>query len=275
MPQTPKSALCVVGLGFEPHWISILQNGQEETWLKSVRPENINILHVHGRPLNRVAKYFDDLHESLRWKSRVTLALISLVDLALFFPLIIWIPKISISRRISLKDPVFEVSIPDFYPLVRWKELSYFQYFLEHSQADFLITTTNSSYLNLKVISEFLQNLEPSEVYLGPSPFKEAKFVSGSFRIFSRDVIKEIVVNRTRWNLWDLEDVAIGKLIDSLGVKSSFFPANNLDSIEKIEGLTQTYLKSQMHFRLKSGTMKDRQDVPLMKFLHARIGNVS
>ena len=158
---------------------------------------------------------------------------------------------------------------------VRWKELSYFKYFLLKSDADFLVTTTNSSYLNLQAISKKLQELDVGRTYYGPQPYAGAKFVSGSFRIFSRDVVAAIVSNRIKWRIWELEDVAIGRLLLKIGVLPTFTELNSFDLPEKIEALSEKFVRSQLHFRLKSGTAANRQDAPLMKLLHSKFSVVT
>ena len=271
MSVSHKSALCVVGLGFENQWISILKNGQEKTWLAVPRPDCIKVLHVHGRPLSKFEKKIDQFHEYLRWNSRASWALMLLLDSILLGPMSRWIPKLERSKRLTLRDPVVEVRIPDYFGMVRWKELSYFKYFLTETEADFLITTTNSSYLNLQAIAKKLQSLDSSDIYFGPIPYEQARFVSGSFRIFSRDVISAIVANQKNWRIWELEDVAIGRLLAGLGIQPTFIEINNLDTIEKIEVLSRKHVCSQLHFRLKSGTANNRNDIPLMKFLHSKL----
>ena len=271
MQQALRTALCVIGLGYESHWIDILRNGQEKTWLMTPRPTNIEVLHVHGRELNRYGKALDLLHEKLRWRSRFSRYLIVVLDVMFLYPLRKWIPDLIKSPKLTLGDSVLQAEMPDFFPMARFKEIAYFNYFLDNSTADFLITTTNSSYLNLRIISKTLQELPTSGLYFGPYPYKNAEFVSGSFRIFSRDVVQLIVENRSKFRVWDLEDVAIGKLLRRLEISPVFVCANNFSTPQEIADNSIQFLKSQMHFRLKSGPYSDRQDVQLMLQIHSRI----
>jgi hypothetical protein len=271
MEEAPKSALCVIGLGFYEPWLSILRDGQEQTWLARVRPKNIEVLHVHAIPVSGLGIRLENLHEKIRRRNRYTWFALRVIDSILLFPFRGWVPKIFESKRLSLNDSVKEVAVPDIFPFVRWKELAYFHYFLEKTDHDYLIATTNSSYLNLPLISRAIQDLPIIGLHYGPEPFEGAAFVSGSFRIFSRDVVKAIIDSRRKWDVYHLEDVALGLLVKKLGFKSTLFPIKNIDSLEFIENSDPATLDKFMHIRLKSGTSKKRNDVQLMRALHQRI----
>ena len=271
MNKFHKSGLVVVSMGpYEP-WLTILRNGQCATWLDVARPNNIEVVHFHGVPVGNLGTKLDVGHEKLRWKSRLSGRALTMLDILFFSPLIRFIPKFRTSSRFTLKDLVFEVKIPDMYPTVKWKELAYFKYFVEQNTGNYLIVTTNSSYLNLMNLSKFLETLPASGVYCGAEPYHGAKFLSGSFRIFSRDVVKIILEKRHKWNPGLLEDVAIGRLLASNGISLCKIPIYAFDQIEDINKCSSEVLQNAMHFRLKSGTQSERNDVELMKHLHASI----
>ena len=56
---------------YEP-WISILKNGQMETWLKDTPNNDCEIVHFHSTPVGKFGWYFDRIHEKLRWMNRYT-----------------------------------------------------------------------------------------------------------------------------------------------------------------------------------------------------------
>jgi hypothetical protein len=270
MQLTKKSGRIVIGLGFYEPWLTLLKNGQEITWLSGERPTNIKITHVHALPLRKLGQTFDKHHERMRFSSRVISRLLQILDLIVQLPLMFWVPKSSISERLLMRDGAIEIKCPDTYLFLRAKNLGMFRWFIDETDEDYLIATTNSSYLNLPAIDKLLQSLPDLGVYLGPVPYQNANFVSGSFRIFSRDVVKLILDNSYRWDPTVLEDVGIGKLLFKKNVKPKFIQANNFSQLSELENLSDKYLVEQLHFRLKSGDLKNRQDILLMKYIHSR-----
>jgi Galactosyltransferase len=270
-----KSALCVIGMGFYEPWIDIAKDGQNETWLSVPRPTNIEVKHFHSIPLGKFGQYLDLKHETIRWHSKILGRLLIVLDRTIFFPFRGYVPAIKKSKRIEFRDEVFEVQFPDTYLTYKWKEVAYFKYFLENSNADYLVSISNSSYVNLRVLGSLVNNLPETLLYYGPRPFESAEFVSGSFRIFSRDVVKKVVDKRKYFDHAKLEDVAVGLLLKRLGIQPTFTRIENLSSYEEIDRLSQNQLKLGIHFRLKSGTPLARNDVPLMSYLHKKVESVS
>jgi len=271
MKVADKTALCVIGLGFYSPWIDILESGQELTWLSDVRPSSIQIIHAHGKPLGKFGRYLDKVHEKFRWKSGLSNRLLRVLDFFLTFPFIFHIPSWRIGSELKVVDPVIIINSPDTMLTLRWKELGFFSYFLQNSNADYLVTSTNSSYINLKNLQLLLNQLPGCSVYYGPKPYESAEFISGSFRIFSRDVVELIVKKRIFWEAAVIEDVSLGKLLSKNGIKPVFRVICSYDSEDLIQSASCSDLLSQVHFRLKSGDFENRQDVKLMKALHSRI----
>ena len=116
-----------------------------------------------------------------------------------------------------------------------------------------------------------ISTLPKAGVYFGPVPFENANFVSGSFRILSRDVVKLLLDNPKGWTPRKLEDLALGEFLSKRGIRPIFIPSNNFDSVEQIDQAKIEVLADQLHFRLKSGTIDKRNDVKLMILLHKKI----
>jgi hypothetical protein len=271
MISANKTGLCIIGLGIYEPWIDILENGQELTWLSDPRPDSIEVLHAHGKQLGRFGQSVDKLHEKFRWKTGLTNDILRLFDNFLLFPFIFHVPSWRFVSGLQVNDPVIVVNTPDALLTLRWKELGFFDFFLKNSTADFLVTTTNSSYLSFVNLQNLLNSLPDKLLYYGPKPYEGAEFVSGSFRVFSRDVVELIVSKRIFWEGAVIEDVSLGKLLKRNGIHPIFRSICNFESVETIIDASCIDLKSQVHFRLKSGNYENRQDVKLMKLLHSRI----
>ena len=118
---------------------------------------------------------------------------------------------------------------------------------------------------------EYIHCLPESNVYAGGTPYKDAEFISGSNRILSRDLVNRIIENSNRFNPTIIEDVALGKLVNALGVKRISFPLMNISTLEDLDGLKYSFLSSNYHFRLKSGPLNARDDAKIMLKLHRKL----
>jgi hypothetical protein len=266
-----NTGLVMIGIGLYKPWIDILFNGQEPTWLSDQRPDSVSVIHVHAKRLNTVGEKLDKFHEKMRFKSRFTALTLRITGEVILYPFRSRIPKWQFSSQIFPCDRVIEIQIPDSYLSMKWKDLGTFKYFFEETDRDFLVLTNTSSFINLINLDLLLQRLPKSGTYYGPRPHDGANFVSGSFRIFSRDVVLSILENSTSMRATLLEDVALGRLLNSLGITPSFFEFTMFSSTQEICDAKIEDLESVVHFRLKAGTNENRQDVQLMKALHKKL----
>lgn len=261
----------MLAIGLYKPWIDILLSGQEPTWLSDKRPETLSVIHVHAKKLNRVGQKLDKFHEKMRFKSRYTALPLSIVGEIILYPFRSKIPKWRFSDQICPRDRVIEIQIPDAYLSMKWKDLGTFKYFYEETDRDFLVLTTTSSFLNLENLNSLLQRLPKTGTYYGPRPYEGANFVSGSFRIFSRDVVLTILENSASMRATLLEDVALGQLLNTLGVTPSFFEFTMFSTTQEINDAKIKDLESVVHFRLKAGSNENREDAQLMSLLHQKI----
>lgn len=272
----PTKVLCAISHGVYSPWIEILSHGQEKTWLTDPRPDGVSVIHFHGTPLGAVGQSIDKWHEKIRWSTRLKATSLRILDHFLTFPFRLYIPKYSKSEILITKDPALHIHFPDSYLTYRWKELSLFRYFINETSDDFLFMTTTSSYVRLKKLQEFVDLLPRGEIYAGALPYKDAKFISGSNRILSRQLIIRILEISSKFNPAVIEDVALGTLIGKLGVTPITNPLTNVTDEAEIEALQlANKLQFQYHLRLKSGSLKNRNDINLMLKLHdtySRIG---
>ena len=273
MKIVPKHGYLYIGHGAYEPWISILHEGQEMTWLNFDRPKNIEIIHIHAKVLPRWAQYLDKLHERNRfkkwWISKSQIGM----DALFLFPFRSWIPNWKNSNSLQVRDRAIEIQSPDAYLFLKWKDIGIFSHFLKTTSQNYLAITTTSSYINLSALSDLFNRLPQKNVYFGPKPYDNSFFVSGSFRIFSRDVVEKILLNRKIFRGYLLEDAAIGKLLQRVGVKPVYIEPNNLSNLDSVMDFPESKLSDTVHFRLKSGEMRDRKDVELMHLLHNRFVN--
>jgi len=266
-----KTLLCAVSHGLYHPWVQILKEGQERTWLTNPVPNNLEIVHYHATPVNSFLQRVDKFHEQIRWSNKYLSSFLKFTDNLLLGSLIDYIPRIQESELLQSKKRVLHILFPDTYLTYRWKLLSLMKFFIENTSHDFLLTTTTASYINLPALSRKLNDFENNDLYFGALPYTGATFVSGSNRLLSRKTVESILNSKRRFSIGIIEDVALGKLLYNLGILPTFIPIINVPTIEALKGLSNDALKTNYHFRLKSGSNENRGDVELMRELHFRM----
>ena len=271
MTGSNPTVICAISHGLYEPWISILKNGQKKTWLAEKFPEGFQVIHFHGTPVNRFWLWLDKFHEKLRWTNIWTARILKFLDNFLSFPFLNYIPKIVTSHQLDESAPSLHIIFPDTYVTYRWKLLSLLNYFVEHTEDDFLLVTSTASYIQPNLVMRYLREIPSEGVYAGAEPYPLAGFISGSNRVFSRRVAKQILDNRAKWKTGVIEDVAVTDLLKKIGVKLVKFPIKNISSLEELAKIPDSELMKSYHFRLKSGSMKNRNDVEIMNQLHLRV----
>jgi hypothetical protein len=263
--------LCALSHGLYEPWLGILEQGQQKTWLVQDFPDGFELIHFHGTPGGRILQILDRTHEKLRWKNRWIASALRVLDNILLSPLVAFIPRYERSRILTDSRVVVHIRFPDTYLTYRWKFLALLKYFLNETDADFLLVTSTASYVQPKLVLEYVRGLPDQNTYVGAEPYQGANFVSGSNRIVSREIAKQVLKNRRRWAIGVIEDVALTNLIKSMGNDLITFPIINIGSLDELDSLTDEQLSLSYHFRLKSFQGENRMDATIMKKLHSRI----
>jgi len=266
----PK-VLCALSHGLYEPWLSILKDGQEATWLTLNFPANFQLIHFHGSPGNKFIQWLDRSHEILRWKNRWLAAFLQIVDNLFFYPFLNYIPRYKNSSLLKSSRDVIHIKFPDTYVTYRWKFLALLSYFLKETDADFLFVTSTASYVQPKLVLEFVQALPNEQIYAGAEPYPGAGFISGSNRIISREIARQVLRSKRKWAVGVIEDVAFTNLVKFNKNELVMFPIFNIASLKELEELTDKQISESYHFRLKSFEGQTRTDVVIMKELHARI----
>lgn len=274
MADSPR-ILVVVSHGYYSPWIDIVLRGQNETWLDGEVPSNIDILHYHGSPLGKFGLLLDRAHEKIRWSNRFGYALLRILDYVVTFPFLAIIPSASTSKLLFLKHKTIHVHWPDSYLTFRWKAKGMFKYIIDNYDFDFLFMTTSSSYIRLDELSRVLSEKKPIRFLGGASAYSGAKFAAGSNRVLSRDLVEILLSNPFDYLPFPIEDLSMSKSLLKKGIDLVRLPHLDINSLDDLERLTNSELMNHYHFRLKSGSLDNRNDVEIMKSLHERLKGTS
>ncbi len=250
-------------------WLSIMEDGQKKTWMPRC-PDEVNIINLFGTKPNFFLKQADKFHEFLRLNSLGN-GITNRFDLfASKFLQRRTIPKWTLSTSENLIRMDADCSCTYMTGVIR--EFSLFKYFLDFTQDDYLYMTNTSSYVNLENLREQVKGFPRKNVYGGTRlPFDDFYFCSGSNRIFSRDVVELLVQNFQNIKYCYFNDVAIGELLNQTDLIHVDIPSLTFTTAEEIMSFDKNIIKKTVHFRLKSGNFKQRNDPQLMKVINSII----
>jgi hypothetical protein len=161
--------------------------------------------------------------------------------------------------------------MPDSLMLQGVKNLAAFRESL-NLEYDFLVTTISSSYLNLSLLKEFLEQVKP-ENFVGGRIEKsgDMKYQQGSFRVYSRDVVENLVSHSRHYKHWKIEDIAMGALTTSLYSEFTEMPNMTIQSVSDVENISNEELGRIISYRCKSTMNGARKDAEVMHSLHNRL----
>lgn len=162
--------------------------------------------------------------------------------------------------------------------------ISAISYLQSKYNPDFIIRTNVSSYWNLVTLRNLLATLPKTGVYAGVTGdafgriaglIKNTRYVSGAGMILSRDVCKEVISNREKFDITWIDDLSIGRTLAKLKIRTTELTRIDFRHVWDINQLAPSLLNKNVHFRCKSvhrvGGLEIRRDASLMRHLHSAI----
>jgi hypothetical protein len=179
-------------------------------------------------------------------------------------------PEIEVTQSPG-KGQIWTVDVPDLILLQGVKNLAVFRKSLDYD-FDYFVTTITSSYINLQALEDSLATT-PRDNFLGGRIEQSGsrEYQQGSFRVYSRDIIEYIVKNSKYYKHWLIEDIAMGRLLDSGDFKLQKMSNVTLATMSELEDLDPSVLSHAISYRCKSTAGPNRIDDQIMQRLHARI----
>lgn len=116
---------------------------------------------------------------------------------------------------------------------IGYKTLDAFRWLLENEEFDFVLRTNLSTYIDLQGAVEYLKDKPRERLYCGKiAGGYHPPFVAGAGYFLSKDLVQLVVANGGAWDHLFLDDVALGRLLNQLGVPI-YADADRGDVIEK------------------------------------------
>ena len=268
-----KICILVIHGPYSP-WIEILNDGQLRTWIKdSEKFPNITVVHVFGEPVREKAHKLDEKYYYLYW-SRLKLIARAVISFEYLWKKMItkWQPLVHARKTYTDKVGIeWHVAMPDLAILQGVKHLAAIRKSLELDY-DFLVTTVTSNYINLSQLQKEVSKLPRNKVLsgrimtIGPHTWQQ-----GSFRLWSRDIAEWIIENSRRYKHHLVEDVAMGRLLETSGGEFIGISHETLVTVEAAKKLTKNQLRSIASFRCKSMELGIRTDAQIMQVIHQKL----
>ncbi len=262
--------LVIVGHALYEPWTSILYQGQLRTWAIN---QNVLIYHTHANPISNHIRQIDVFFWKMKWHSRFG-KYFTFIELVLKFPFRAKKGNLREKYLPETQEKSLTLDMPDLDMVMNFKSFGIITGTLAFDY-DYLVSTTTSSYLNVVELEKKISMLPRSKVVSGRIIEQDSvTFASGSFRVFSRDVVEGFLMNRKRFSTWRPEDQAFGFLIKESGMDVKYVNMDSVDisSLASLNNLSKEDLTDVVHFRLKSGTLESRNDVEIMLKLHEMLG---
>ena len=270
----PKFLVGIMHVTKDP-WLSITIDGQLPAW-KQTSYRNFSVLYFFGVS-NSITTRVNAIIENLRWaRGRYASYGISYFLMFILRPWSKSIPKHELvdENQSKIRAASLKVTIPELTATMRWKKLSFLNYFLEQSDAEYVIITTSSSLLNFEPIVEFLRNPKNVDqpIYAGRVlKGYDCEFTSGSFTVMNRESAKLILENRALIPVHVMDDIGFGTAFMKMGISPSNLESMDFESVSDLGHFSKKTLETIAHFRFKSGPLHSRGDVAIMKELITKL----
>ncbi len=256
-------------------WLSIAQEGQIPAWEQSSY-KNFSVIYFFGIS-NFLTSRINSVVENLRWvRGRYASYAISYLLMFSLRPWLKSLPKYELVNKDQSKvpAPALRVRIPELTATMRWKKLSFLKYFLEKSDAEYVIISTVSSLINFEPIVEFISNTKDIDqvIYAGRiHTGYDCDFTSGSFTLMNRRSASLLLQSRRLIPVHVMDDIGFGTAFKKIGVNPKKIESVDFDSMSQLEKVSREDLGKIAHFRFKSGPLNLRGDVVIMKQLISKL----
>ncbi len=265
--NNPRILVQISQTKFDP-WASIFINGQLPTFILNNNNPNIKFEPYFGKKLFNIfhkIEFFVSGYRSHKYISRILYKLEKIVK----FGISDWIPRYDRNQQYFNYPGVF-LHMPDMSLLGSHKTLGALNASLEVDY-EYLVQICTSTYLNLENLSSKLAKLPKTGLISGRFISGNEALISGSFRIFSREIVEYVVNNHSACDHGLLEDISISRLLENYPAIRVSLDIADVSSVSDLRQLTKDQLENVVAFRCKSGSLKSRHDVEIMTLLHSAL----
>ena len=262
--NTPKTAIVISHTYGDP--FEKFYNSMQGLLWKDFKKRGIDVFYVIGETQPPMIRRYVKISNTFRYKGIVWIVQ-RIVDQ---FYLRKFNRKIP---RAKLSGNTIDVEIPEGLPFLAAKmNAAYF--FLIDEGYEVIYRTTLSSVVNLETLQRWARVAASNEFFYGGSlvNFGNRSFASGATLLLNRNAVELLRKNIQKWNHADLDDVAIGKLLENRIPLQDIFSIN-ISNCTDLEKYTESDISRAIQVRCKT-FCNPRNDDDLMKYVLTKFPNI-
>jgi hypothetical protein len=248
-----KILVVVLALDTDP-WRRIQDEGQKSTWAKF--PE-VPVFWLHGRNGGSSRFLVRSLARVLWGRALYSFHTAS--------------GRWASNRRVRIVGDRIETNTPETYLMTNAKTVAAFRHVLGTKDFDYVLRTNTSSYVNLAMLLQFIQDL-PDEKYYGGTLWEKngLTYVTGTSILLSRDLVQHAAYDPD-WEFGLIDDLALGRSMSRLGISPRPIPRVDVGTPDALSGLTKETAASSFVIRCR-GTHTRLHDITAMHRVHELLG---
>lgn len=256
--SNPKKVAVVIAHSFGEVFESLRTEIQPRVWSRFQKSE-IDVYYVLGNKPNFLQVALDKMSVKLRY-SRYFWVIQRLFDR---YTLDFWNSRIPL---VSKEGDTLKVEFPEGHRYLGIKMIAAFKYLFDEGY-EIIYRTTLSTVVVPEIFESTIQNIDLKSPFYGGTKleFLKPHFVSGANLFLNRKSLAFILENINEWHHWDLDDVAIGKIMDgNMNIRE--LNSINVSSMEEARSIDYKNLNEAIHIRCKSNK-PIRDDREIMEFV--------
>lgn len=271
----PPKILIAIDVSDKKPYRDIFEQGPLKTWIDNRNLGVFPLAYLSQKP-SFFIKNLNTLIEYLRWQAgKYPSYLVSYALMWILKPWKRYIPKTTVEERLSRvwKLPVLRIRLLEAIFTQRWKKLAVIEYFLSNGSFDFLLFITPSCYIQESILLDHARDWPKDRSFYAGTVLSAADsdFVSGGTLVLNQISARQLIEARHKIPLHTVDDVSMGVAMTKLGIMpeslEGFINISNLQELDNID------TKKFFYIRMKSGTLKKRNDVQLFSKLHKMLLN--
>jgi len=244
--KSPKVAV-IIAHSYGETFETLRSEIQPKVW-SALDGREVDVFYALGNKPNTAQQIFDDISVKFRY-SRYLWVTQRIID------------RLTLNYRnrrlpeVKRDGNTLRVNFPEGHRYMGVKIIAVLKYLFDQGY-EIIYRTTLSTVVIPQNFKSAILSIDLSEPFYGGTrvSFFRPNFVSGANLFLNRKTLEYILENINKWHHWDLDDVAIGKMLDGK-IRISEFSSINISSREEAKILDYKNLGDVIHIRCKS----DRQ----------------
>jgi hypothetical protein len=174
---------------------------------------------------------------------------------------------------LTVNDDRIYLPHPEGFMNIGHKTIMLMEYILKNYDFDYVFKTNTSSYIDLKKLNEYVDNMPLNNLYSGVigdynNGNNTIRFVSGCGVLLSKDMVELYINNKNDVNHNIIEDVAMGDFFNKKNIKYSIGPRIDINFSNE-----NNIPLGHFHYRCKDYERNNRNnDIKRMHLINKRLG---